>query len=321
MDSNLTVFANTSLLSLLIIGIPMLVTLGLFLVKKNMSENFAVYLYAFSSGLLIILSTLGLIGESNHGVSELMTHGGIYEELPLVNQTLIKVGIVGGGTIVGLIVAITIKISIFKYHRRKSNSFNGATLLEHNHSHHEDDHHVHNDQKCCVVNMEELIKKNGKLSSMVIISSHKFIDGISLGIFASEATGIFQFDNIWIILLFIIHDLPITVIIYFTQKVNKVSKPKILLYTLILNLITVPFIFIGGFAGHSLEHQPNLALVVPFIQAFAGGVLIFTTLMEIVPEFIHNHHLCTKHWYITVLWLSCGIVLSLIFTLIDMHAH
>lgn len=304
MGNELLVFGNSALLSLLVVLVPMILVLLLFTIKKNLSENFTVYLYAFSSGLLIMLSTVGLIAESSSDLHEIFHNNPMFSSLNSTNESLIMVGLIGGGVLIGLVLATTIKICIFK----KGNKNYKKSL--HNH---------HDDQKCCVVNLDELVKKHGKFSSMMIISSHKFIDGISLGLLASASDGLFQFENIWIILLFIIHDLPITIIIFFTQKVNNVKKSKILLYVFILNIITVPFVFVGAFSGNALNDNSNLSLIIPFLEAFAGGILLFTTLMEIVPEFIHNHHLCSKHWYITVVWLCCGIILSLIFSLIHSH--
>ena len=66
-------------------------------------------------------------------------------------------------------------------------------------------------------------------------------------------------------------------------------------------------------------HNHDIYWLIPMIEMFSESILLFTTMMEIIPEFIHNQHLCSKHWYITVTWLSIGIALSVILNLIHIH--
>lgn len=308
--NNLLIFENLALLSLLVVGAPLLLSSCLLFTKNKLSDNAMIYLYAFSTGLLIILSTFGLMREGYEETETIITENfGEHSN----NEIWMKVLIVGGGVLLGLIIAVLIKTLVFKMQNKKYQK-NGLG--------HESKHgscEVHDDSKCCVVNVEELIKKNGKLAAMFIISSHKFIDGISIGLLANSATTLFGFENIGILIIFIIHDLPITVVIFYMQRSNGVSKGKTMLYILLISIITVPFMFIGGYLGNTLQENINVAWIVPFLECLAGGVLLFTTIMEIVPEFIHNHHLCSKHWYYTVTWLCFGIMISIIMCLIHLH--
>ncbi len=288
---------NLSIISLIVMGIPMLLFLILVFSKKKISENTNIYLYAFSTGMLVVLATFGLMGESLHELE------GFFKKNPNMthtNEILTEIGIIGGGAVLGLILAVCLKTVVFKIQKTKTFSHDG-----------------HSDSKCCVVNIEELIHKNGKIASIFIISTHKFIDGISLGVLANSATTLFAFENLGTIILFLLHDLPIFIIIFYIQKSLNMPNKKIFWYSLLLSFITVPFIFIGGFLGNWLED--SLPLFMPFIESMIGAILLFTTLMEIVPEFIHNHHLCSKHWYITVAWLSFGMILSIVLNLIHVH--
>lgn len=309
MNNTLLIFENISLLSLIIIAAPMLISLCLLFVKNKLSNNSVIYLYAFSTGLLIILSTLGLIKEGYDGVEDILSHSSTIE-LHSDQEIIFKVLIIGFGVLSGLIIAIVIKTLVFKIQNKKILKISS-----------ESKHHLHDDAKCCVVNVEEIIKKNGKLAAIFIVSSHKFIDGISLGLLANSAETLFGFENIGIIILFIIHDLPITIVIFFLQRSANVSKAKTFLYIFLISIITVPFMFLGGFVGDVLTENPQVSWLFPFLECLAGGVLLFTTIMEFVPEFIHNNHLCSKHWFITVVWLCAGIMLSLIMSLIHIHGH
>lgn len=304
MQNNLLILENVGLISLLVIGLPIIMVLMLFPTKNKLSEKSMIYMYAFSTGLLVILSTLGLIKESFHELEHMALEN--QNVLPFSNEMINQIIIIGGGITSGLIFAITLKVSIFKY---KKYSISKKEFKDKSHS----------DEKCCVINFEELIKKNGTIASIFIISSHKFIDGISLGIFINSATSLFDFSFIGIILLFILHDLPITAIIFYLQRNSNISKLKSIFYIFILSFITIPFIFIGAFLGNYFETIPQLSWMIPFLEAMAGSMLLFTTIMEFAPEFIHNHHLCSKHWYITVLWLSLGIALSSILTMVHIH--
>lgn len=306
MNNSLLIFENSLILSSIVIAVPMILAFCLLFIKKPISQNTYVYLHAFSAGMLVVLATFGLMKEAfegiEHGMEDAIGHSHSNSEI------WIKIGALGGGAILGLIFAIGVKMFIFKLNNKKANKIIGEA---HN-------HHLH-DSTCCVVNVEELIKRNGKIFSILIISSHKFIDGMSLGILANNATTILGFENIGTILLFILHDLPIVIIIFFMQKSSNVSNKKSILYIFLLSLIVVPFIFIGGFVGNSAMHNHDIYWLIPMIEMFSGSILLFTTMMEIIPEFIHNQHLCSKHWYITVTWLSIGIALSVILNLIHIH--
>lgn len=304
-NENLLIFANSSLLALFIFGIPFSLTLFLlFFSKKKLSENSSIYLYAFASGLLIILSTFGLIKE---GAEKAHIYVELIGQVKKPTEHLYSIGIVGGGVFFGLILAILMKIFIFKTQTKKANKINQEFLKN-------------SSSACCVVNIDEMIKEKGIFLSLLVISGHRFIDGLSLGLLSYDASGILDFKQNWgNIITFIIHDIPLSVIIFYMQRQTNVSKKKILLYAAILPFITIPFIYVGAFLSSKIENSLDSKWIIPLLFSFSGSILLFNTLMGLVPEFIHNQHLCSRHWYSTVMWLCLGIMLSLILGLIHIH--
>lgn len=297
--NTLNTIMNLGFVSLLLVFAPMVIICPLFFYKKNISNNTKIYLYAFSAGLLAILSTLGLM---RNGIESLDHH--LIEYFPNNKYLdLTKIGLIASSAAIGLFLSVLIKVLVFKISAKKNLKKASASF---NHS-------------CCVINIEDLVKtSNGKILSIIVLSSHKIIDGIALGVLVSQNQDAINLDNFGIILLFIIHDIPVMIVLFFEQK-NKIKNIKIFFYMVLNVLISVPFIFLGGYAGEYFISSNNTFWIIPFLEILTGSSLLFTTLMEIIPEFIHNKHLCSKHWYLTVLWLSIGIILASILTLFHQH--
>lgn len=282
---------NSLVLSLLVFIIPMVTISSLFLIKKQISLKVTMYLYAFASGMLLILATFGILRES-------------YVELTakIGENSLYLVGIIGGGVLLGLMFSVLLKTLIFHKITKKNKSCHDGTTF-----------------KCCVVGVDSLLKYSGKLSSIFLISCHKIIDGLSLGILVANSETLLGWTNIGILILFLIHDIPLIIIAFFLQRERQVKKSKIFLFVTITQAFAIPFIFVGSFLSIQIASNNNIAIILPFIEAVIGGMILFSTIFDLIPEFVHNNHLCNKHWYITSFWLSFGLVSAIVLSLIHIH--
>lgn len=288
-------YLNGTILSLIVIFIPFLITLFFWLFKIKLNKSKMVYLYAFTTGLLLILSCFGFLKESYVNLEQ------YFHDKENYISTIIIIAIMSFGIILGLLFGIVSKlIFLFKSKRQCKNHKNN----------------IHGD---CAFDDEKIIKDNNKLVGIFLIIFHKSIDGLSLGFLQYESTGqLMELNNLGIIAGFIIHIIPMTIVMYyFMLDKNDYKKPFIiLLKSTSTNLVIVPFIFLGILISTSIN---NIYWLMPFLLCVSGGSLLFTSIMELAPEFLHKHHLCTKEWFFVILWLSIGVVFSIALTLVHKH--
>lgn len=288
-------YLNSLIISLIVIFVPFFITFFFWLFKIRLSKNKMVYLYAFTTGLLLILSCFGFMKESYFHLEE---H---FEGKENYISTIIIISVISSGIVLGLLFGIVCKLFfLFKSKKQCKN-------------------HKKNIHGDCAFDDDQVIKKNNKLVGMFLIVTHKCIDGLSLGFLEYESTGqLMQLNNLGIIAGFIIHIIPMTIVMYyFMLDQNNYKKPFLtLLNASSKNLIIVPFIFLGILINSSVQ---NIYWLMPFLLCVSGGSLLFTSIMELAPEFLHKHHLCTKEWFFVILWLSIGVVLSISLTLVHKH--
>lgn len=293
---------NISILVVASVFIPFFFPLFLSFLKINkLKTKTKIYMHAFSAGLLLIVATLGLINEANEKITEDLE--ALANNFNSNGRMWIRVMIIGFGILIGLLFAIGNKsLILFLQKNKKKHDF-------------------------CAVNLSEIMHYEHKKTAIIAIAAHKFVDGLSLGL-TVQNLDFFNINTLGTRIGLIIHEIPIVIIMYYLQVNGGLKKPKALLYILIYGLITVPFIIIGVLINY-FDFQ-NLGFInyatfwiIPFAKAFAGAVLLFAVLMDIIPEFLHNNHICNKHWYLTALMLVIGIGLGVFLEigLSDAHGH
>lgn len=288
-------YLNGLILSVIVIFIPFFITMFFWLFKIKLNKNKMVYLYAFTTGLLLILSCFGFMKESYLNLEEYFHNKENYI------STIIIISVMSSGIILGLLFGIVTKL-IFLFKSKKQ-------CKSHKNN-------IHGD---CAFDDDQIIKNNNKFVGIFLIVFHKCIDGLSLGFLQYESAGeLMQLNNLGIIAGFIVHIIPMTIVMYyFMLDQNKYKKPFItLIKASSTNLVIIPFIFLGILISINIQ---NIYWLMPFLLCVSGGSLLFTSIMELAPEFLHKHHLCTKEWFFVILWLSIGIVFSIALTLVHKH--
>lgn len=291
-------YLNGLIISALVIFTPFLFTFIFWLLKINLNKIKMVYLYAFTTGLIIIIGGFGFLKESYENLHEYFS----------INKNslsqIIITSIISVGVLTGFLIGIIIKYLFI---------FNNKRMCK---------NHKKNICSDCVFDdqQEKKVNKNN-LIPIILMSFHKLIDGLSLGFLMYESQNtLMSISNLGIIIGFIIHIIPMTIVTYYLvlEKNNNKQPFVCLLKANVSNLIIIPFIFIGISVSNNLD---SIYWLIPLLLSISGGTLLFTGIMELAPEFLHNNHLCTKEWFITVVWLMIGILLAVVLTIFHNHNH
>ena len=301
MTNSLTIFLNSLILIALAVGLPTICVaiISIFNIKK--SKNFQIYLYAFTSGLIIILGTVGLLGEA-------ITIG--KEKLdsltsPPIIKILELIGVILGGCIIGVLLVIGSRLIFTKILNKKND-------LHHNHLEHNHEEFL--------FNPSDIDNKNVKWVPIILLLLHRLLDGIVLGFMAntnSNTSTIADFANWGMIIVFIIHLLPTTIIIYFVLlDIFNFRRLKTFLFSLLFIISIIPLVIIGSFFINGIE---SIWWLMPFIYSISGITTLITSILEIIPEFIHYRNASLKSWISVTSTLSFGILLSILLILIHSH--
>lgn len=212
-------------ISLIVVGIPLIYGLVLPIFKPKISKKANKYLYAFSSGFFLIMATVLFIGESKIHLEE-------HFQTAVVNNP-------GGakvitGLVIGAVILMGLMISLGLKYFFASKSADG---LNHNHDH---DH--------LIFNLNDHNPKS-KAFAIFFLLSHRIPDGLIIGTLctaiAREQGGI-DVTNIIFLCSFVIHIIPEELIIYYRQIDMGVGRKKATMNSLVAIIAVIPLIIIGA---------------------------------------------------------------------------
>lgn len=296
MNINSVIATNSIIIGLLVIVFPILIVILLSFFKFKFSKKISLYLYAFATGLIMMLGVFGFLREAY-----VMVNNHFSNAVDYVSITLTIVIIVSG-CIFGLIISFLIRYLVVKTNSKGHGKDHQSTFIKDGYEHNEN-----------IFNLND-IKNKEKWIPLFLIIFHKLIDGLSLGFLISTSTTIFGFaSNFGLIIGFIIHIIPTTIILYYIQIEMKTSKVKAILNIFYMSIAIIPFIFMGGYFGDAIK---SIYWVLPFLYSFSGTIMVFIAIVELIPEYIHNRIMDNKCWYLSTTYLSIGLVLGIILTLI-----
>lgn len=287
--------------SAFVIGIPLVYVILIPIIKPTISNNLSRYLYAFSSGFFIIIATVLFIGESK-------TH--LAEEL----ETIVSGGAAASTAVLAVILTSTILLGLFfslgiKYLFAK----NKGTKIFNDHTHNEKHNHSHDHM---IFNISDYNPKSKSLAIFFMLT-HRLPDGLFIGLIASQiARDGVDVVNIIFLISFVIHVIPEELIIYYRQIEMGISKKKATFNSFLGNVATIPIIIIGSVAGW-FSNESEIAIHI--IQLIAASFLLFISIVEFIPEFLHENKLTGKEWYKTILILIFGIGFGIF--VVCFHSH
>ena len=297
-NPNLNIFLNLLFLFGLAIVVPGIFVLFISFFRFKISKKIQIYLSSFTAGLIIILGTVGLIAESIHSLQEHFENTSTNS----TSSTLQTIGIIASGVIIGVGLVILAKWLLSK---------NKHELHEHHH------HHGHSE---AVFNVADIDNKKIKWLPIILLALHRSVDGITLGLMANtQNNNILGFENWGMLIVFIIHLIPTSIIIYLIQlNIQKNNKFKAFGYTILMSVLMIPFTFMGGYLSSLFDHEWWL---MPLLFSISGSLMTIMTIMEIIPEFIHYRNAGTKQWLGVISVIGIGILLAVVLISVHSHSH
>lgn len=301
MNNSLSVIGlNSFYISLIILSIPILVYLPLLFLHKKISGKYNFFLQTFNFGFLVILASFGFLKEAYSMYIENFHNQNLLHEQFSIEIIISILGIIGGGLALGIMLNIFIRFIGIKISEKKGQKIN---FNDHDHSSH-------------IINIADIENKNQLWTGIIILLNHKIVDGITIGFLIFESNKIFEFESLSLLIGFLIHIIPISISMYiYSLKITK-NKLKIFLSVFLSQLITIPFIFMGSYLAHAIQ---NINWFLPLLFSISSGMLLMFAILEFIPEVIHNKNISSKKWYIAILWMSIGIILAVIISLIHNH--
>ena len=292
-------------LSAFVVGIPVLYGALLPILKPQLSKQTSRYLYAFSSGFFMILATVGFLADSKEALGNFF--GTQFDNIGLV-YTMVAI-VLASVVVFALSMALLAK---YKFVKRLQGQDESAFVAGHEHDH-------------IIFNNSDYNPKSKKLALFLLLS-HRMPGGLILGLLAASiasANGQINLENILFLIVFVIHIVPEELIMYYRQIEIGISRWKAVRNSIFSTLFLVPFIIIGATVAFSLPtDSQSLAvvngIVMPIVQALAASFLLFTSMIEFFPEFLH-HKLNGREWYKTIILFIIGIIVALI--ILAFHKH
>lgn len=306
---NLTIFINFLLYSLFLILLPIIMIFVVSKFKPNIKKSSNVYLYAFSSAILILIATFGFFSESHLGISDALVAGGKLSNTALgkwiaedsgFRQQLLTSIIITSGAALGIILSLLSRIYFSKF-------FGSETHQDHS-------HHEHQDH---IISFNDVDNPKAAWLAILLLLSHRIVDGIILGTTITKVS-LGQPINVGLIVTFNIHIFIEVLIIYYRQIQYGQKIKKAVIYNLISTIIFLPVMLISAFLGAFFE---KVWWLTPFITAAAGAIITFVTIIELVPEFIHLKDADKKKWYNTLIFFCLGILVALVVLSFHSHSH
>lgn len=284
-----------AVISVFVVGMPLFLVFLLPIFKPTISQKANRLLYAFSSGFFLITATVLLISESK-------TH--LEENFQQIVSNDIGAKAITATVICAIVLGALVISLIFKFLFSKNKKGHSA----HNHSH---------DDEILMLSSEN---KRTKGFAFFFLFSHKIPDGLIIGLLCAQIAKSPEISvaNIVFLCSFIIHILPEELITYYRQIDMGIKKSRAALNSFLADCIVIPLIIIGSIIGwFSLENE----IAIYIIQLIAAAFLLFLSVVEFLPEFLHDVKIGDKRWYITVFVFFLGVAVALFVICFHDHSH
>ncbi|WLP85314.1 ZIP family metal transporter [Mycoplasma seminis] len=221
-------------------------------------------------------------------------------------------------------------LKTYSLKEKTAKKYSGAVIYDSNSYVHKHDHgtysHVHthpdyifNQEENLAQAEETIIHKSEpkmKLIALMLLLTHRIPEGILLGYNLSLATtGKTNNLTTAYFLSLILHLIPEESIFYFRLREAGFSKIKSLLLSFLGLSLFLPFMLIGAYVGRSID---QLWWLKAMTFAAIAGIFLFTSIVEFIPEFYHNH-MPKKKWFKVLLSLFIGIIVAV--AILSFHAH
>ncbi|MFV8400978.1 ZIP family metal transporter [Mycoplasma sp. 005V] len=196
-------------------------------------------------------------------------------------------------------------------------------IHHHDHDNHHHDHshpdYIFGQEENLAQAEEAIIYKTSpkmKVIALLLLLTHRIPEGILLGYNLSLAmAGRSNNLSTAYFISLILHLFPEESIFYFRLREAGFGKIKSLLLSFLGLSLFLPFMLIGAYAG--VEINALWWLKAAMFAAIAG-IFLFTSIVEFIPEFYHNH-IEKRKWFFILFSLFIGIIVAVF--ILSFHSH
>ena len=292
---------------LIMVSLYAIINLGIIALRIKITQKFIKYIYAFSSGVLIIAALLGLLMEGKEDLQESLHHLVEDNKLPLFNEWLMPIILIIVGSIIGIGISLTVKHFLHKSHKDS----NG-----HSHTHFIENHYEH-EQK----------HSSNQILSVIMILSHGIPEGLSMGMIIASGHSEQDLSAVsWPALIaFTLHNTLDSLLLYFTLRHSGRSRKRSFLWAISSVLIFIPLMLIGASLQNVMYGADGVASlgtfwIMPLIFFIVSTILIWELFSELLPEFIHVRS-DSKQVRNLLLTFMLGLIITVIIFAAFGHQH
>ncbi|WGI36952.1 hypothetical protein [Mesomycoplasma lagogenitalium] len=277
----LTVFINLLIFSTILLIIPMCLFFLIIIIKPKIKNTSNIYLYAISSGMLLIVATVGFLKDSYFDLEFVIHKNQLFTNNSSLEQFIIMI-IVASGSLFGIILMFLIRFIYLKFILNKKSNL----------------------QK----NNDQITKNKSSVLTVLLFGCYKIISGFILGTIIANVS-VNKSMNISLLITFNFLLLVELLIIYYRQIQYKQSKQRAIIYNLSIVSLFILSMFIGAFLNSIINSGWWL---IPLIKSTAGTILVFVVITEFIYEFIHLRNKSKKEWYLTLIFLALAMIITLL---------
>lgn len=325
LNDNLAIFYLILIAVGILIVFPMIIIIILAFTKEKLKKRSSVLLYAFMCGFFITMATFGFLKESLEISS--------VESMGFTNNNWIIYGwnilLVTSGLLLGLLFAWGVRSLMVKASKNKIAKDKTARVFLHTHDLTHDHEHEEKETTECEVSpdhlkdfkTEEEADEKGKhiykTAAIILLMLHRIPEGFFIGYIISviAAKELITSVSVAFLISSVFHLIPEQIIFYYRQREMNWSRKKSLWITFSSLLLFLPPMLVGAYSG---KYIYDLWQVRAVVQSFIGGIFLFTSVIEFLPEFYHAHH-DKKLFKSTLFLFMTGIVICVI--ILSFHVH
>lgn len=283
-----------------IVAAMLLLVLGfLYIFNIEMKNEKMKYLFAFSSGFLLITAIVGQFMGARSKLGKHWAHMNPGHAGANAWQTIVSITIVVFGIALGSLFAYILK-------KRMSHS-HGSGVQSHG---------------CCGVgdhpkslNTDAEIRENakgqkGKTPIVYMLLTHKAPAGLLLGILVVNFNAGAHDYSLGALIAFILHMVPEVIITYHSRLQAGYSKNRSLVFAIFTQMLFLPFVFMGIALSNYISNGSTYAFwIMPMMLSMAAIFMVWAAIFELAPTFLHVED--NKSTYKLIFMFTIGLTTSL----------
>ena len=298
--TNFTIYVQGTILMGIVFGLLLPVICVLYIFNIKIKKEKMKYVFAFSSGFLLVTAIVGQWIVARHELSE---H---WISKPNFGETVISISVVVSGIIIGTLFAYILKKKTIHSHTGEIQMHDDKTMSNH---------------PTAINTKAEIIKESvehkHKTPVIYMILAHRMPAGLLLGILLVNLNSGGAY-SLGALVAFVVHIIPEIIIVYYSRIEAGYSRKQSFVFSIFAQIFIIPFVFLGIALSHYISTTSQYAFwIIPLMLSMAGIVMVWASIFELAPTFIEIKD--NKSTYKLIITFIIGLTSSLIIQFI--HAH